>query len=629
MVASIRTFALGVALAVVAFSASAHAQTSDPAPKPAEPPQTAPPPGDSTIPQGGDTGIAPPPAVDATPPTTIPPPPGAPGSDISLDDWDRDDWTLVKPSVQLFELHGYFRVRGDLMRRLDWGNRAGTEIPTNGTGGASSALVSRYAPTSHDKAQVTDTNMRARFEPTINVSERVSLISMLDVLDNVGFGTNPATYPFDSTGANANATPLNILNDRQLSPVTNVNAVVDSVRIKRLYARITALNEQLEVKIGRMPNQWGLGMQYNGGDCLDCDFGMNVDRIQATIRLGGLLITPMLDWVSSGPVITPFGRYDGPQLDAVTWDDVPEYAVRLQKLTHPDDIREEIAQGHNVLDFGVHNSFRRQSADLVPGYYGTTFDPAAAVRQDTDIVDPTNTSFSARENRHAFLYSGNAYMKVYTPRLEFDWEAAVRAGSFRDTLETGDQQNPTKNTIRQWATAFELSWWPDDRRRGPRLMLKGGAASGDSAPGWGALDKAGTQRGTVRGSYDRTLNNFNFSPDYHVDLLLFRRIVGTVTDAWYVAPEARYFFNDAVEGRLRIEYAQTFFKSTSPGNALPMGLEVDGEIHLGAPPEGEQAGLRGALFGAVAFPFGAFRNGENGVAGKFAWTLQYRLYVTF
>ncbi len=53
--------------------------------------------------------------------------------------------------------------------------------------------------------------MRARFEPTINVSERVSLISMIDVLDNVGFGTNPATYPFDSTGSNGGTTPLNIL----------------------------------------------------------------------------------------------------------------------------------------------------------------------------------------------------------------------------------------------------------------------------------------------------------------------------------------------------------------------------------------------------------------------------------
>ncbi len=277
----------------------------------------------------------------------------------------------------------------------------------------------------------------------------------------------------------------------------------------------------------------------------------------------------MLDWVSSGPIITPFGRYDGPQLDSVTWDDVPEYAVRLQKLTHPDDIREETSQGHNVLDFGLHNSFRRQSADLIPGYYGTTFDPAAPVRQDTDVTDPTNNTFSSREERHAFLYSGNAYMKLYTPRIELDWESAVRAGSFRDSLETGDTRNPTKNTITQWATAFELSWWPDDRRRGPRLMLKGGAASGDSAPGWGALDKAGTQRGNINGKYDRTLNNFQMSPDYHVDLLMFRRIIGTVTDAWYVSPEARYFFNDAVEGRLRTVYSQTFFKSTSPGGALP------------------------------------------------------------
>ncbi len=556
--------------------------------------------------------------------TSIMPPPGAPGTDIKLDDWDRDDWTLVKPSIQLFELHGYFRVRGDLLRRLDFGNQAGTEV-NDSTNGAGTDFVSRYPNSSSDNASFTQTNLRMRLEPTINVSEKVSLVSMIDVLDNVGFGSNPATLPFGSDSSRS-STPNNFLNDRQLSPVTDLNALTDSIRVKRLYARITALNEQLEVKVGRMPNHWGMGVMFNSGDCLDCDFGMNVDRVQATLRLGGLLITPLMDWVSSGPVYQPFYRYDGQPLDAVTYDDVPEYGVRIQHLTHPDDIREQVAQGNTVFDYGVHNSFRRQSADLNDSYYAdpaAEYDPARVVTPDDDGAGSTS-----RETRTAILYTGNAYMKLYNGPVEFSAEAGVRAGRLRDTTTSIDQSLQT-TTIMQLGGAFELKFWPDDRRRGPLLMLRGGAASGDSFRGWGALDRAGTQRGAREGnSFDRSLTNLNFSPDYHVDLLTFRRVIGTVTDAWYASPEVRYFFNDQVEGRLRGVYSQTFFRNTTPGGALPMALEFNGELHLGSPPEGETSGLRGALMGGIAFPFGAFRT-EDDVGPKFAWTLQYRLYVTF
>lgn len=627
------------ALVFFALAASAQAQSSDPAAAPTPPLDSTP-----TEPVQGDVaGDVPVKAAnpDGTTPIDIPPP-GAPGTEINLDDWDRDDWTLVKPSVQLFELHGYFRTRGDLMRRLDFGNFSGTETSTNAgrsTTARTNVLQSRYPNSAGNSAGYTQTNMRFRLEPKINVSERVQLISMVDVLDNIGYGSNPSTFPFDADNVDR-STPNNFINDRQLAPLTNVNALTDSIRVKRVYARVTALNEQLEFKIGRQPNHWGLGVLYNSGDCLDCDYGQNVDRIAATLRIAGLLVTPMLDWVSSGPTFQPFYRYDGQPMDGTTWDDVPEYAIRVERLTHPDDIREQTLQGRAVLDFGFSNAFRRQSADLSSSYYGDRdtgtiqFDPAYPILgvNTSDTTAGADTS-SRRENRNGFMYTGDGYMKLYLSHFELGAEVSVRAGRFRDT-NTSQTQSLETTTMFQIGGAFEMSYWPDDRRRGPRLMLRGGAASGDSWEGWGALDRADSQRG-VRSdnSIDRSLTNFNFSPDYHVDLLMFRRIIGTVTDAWYVAPEARYFFNDQVEGRLKAVYSQTFFRRTTPGGNLPMGLEFDGELHLGSPPEGEQSGLRGVLQGGIAFPFGAFSgvntDNTNTNNPRFAWTLQYRLYVTF
>ena len=38
---------------------------------------------------------------------------------------------------------------------------------------------------------------------------------------------------------------------------------------------------------------------------------------------------------------------------------------------------------------------------------------------------------------------------------------------------------------------------------------------------------------------DHTVDNFRFHPDYHIDQILFREIIGTVTDAIYVRPHVR------------------------------------------------------------------------------------------
>ena len=48
--------------------------------------------------------------------------------------------------------------------------------------------------------------------------------------------------------------------------------------MKRAYGEVSTPVGIL--RFGRMGSQWGLGMLHNDGNCLDCDFGDNVYRIQ-------------------------------------------------------------------------------------------------------------------------------------------------------------------------------------------------------------------------------------------------------------------------------------------------------------------------------------------------------------
>ena len=130
---------------------------------------------------------------------------------------------------------------------------------------------------------------------------------------------------------------------------------------------------------------------------------------------------------------------------------------------------------------------------------------------------------------------------------------------------------------------------------------------------------------------------------------MFRQVVGTVTDAWYVAPRVAYDFDERVNGRFSLVYSQAMFKRSTAScfdegqtrcrsdqaektGSLPMGLELNGELAYGKLDAPEGGPFRASVMGGMLFPFGAFKNpdreeGEQG--GSFAWTLQWRLYVAF
>nr|ADI22034.1 hypothetical protein [uncultured myxobacterium HF0200_05J13] len=593
----------------------------------------------------------PPPAPAAPAPVAAPEPPPAPATDapsatpaakgtneISLEEWNRDDWMLLKPQLALLELHGNFRVRSGLFRRLDFNSpgvweslviNPSAEVPEYGAArypGSSGTGVTR-------EASFSGTDMRFVLEPTLNVSSNIQIKMDLEILENVVLGSHSLVPDYHG------GTPLNLMSSGQ-------GHAKDAISVSRLYAHMTALNDQLDVRVGRMPNHWGLGMLFNSGDhCLDCDYLNSTDRFSLGLRIADHVFVGAFDWLSNGPTLSPFGDSTGQALDAFTWDDASQWSMQVLRIDHPEDIRDHVNQGEFVSNYGLWAMMRKQARDLPASYYETQGDDATDyARTLTSAVD-----IEGEERRDGAFYIADGFAHLYHGAWELKAEAAIIYGSFVDNgLSAEGSSELLETTATQIGGAVELLYHIDPPGEGAQFGLKGGAASGDSWVGFGALDQAGSQRGRLGSNVDNdpddaTLNNFQFNPNYHVDLLLFRRLIGTVTDAWYARPEFSYHFGGGIEGKFAAIYSQAMeVNSTarcwdSSGNPscdadkpgqLPLGLEFDGELTYSSTPSAHGGGIHATVAGGLLFPLGGFDMGEA-FETSFAWTLQTRLAITF
>ncbi len=128
------------------------------------------------------------------------------------------------------------------------------------------------------------------------------------------------------------------------------------------------------------------------------------------------------------------------------------------------------------------------------------------------------------------------------------------------------------------------------------LGFESGIASGDdqlafgSGPFLGRRQRAPTFDNTDPFGYIATpnygeaqkntithVNNFILNRDYHVDLILWRQIVGAVTNAYYLKPSAQYLFPFGIGGKLSAIYSSSL-TTTTRGKSLPLGLEFDVDV---------------------------------------------------
>jgi len=111
-------------------------------------------------------------------------------------------------------------------------------------------------------------------------------------------------------------------------------------------------------------------------------------------------------------------------------------------------------------------------------------------------------------------------------------------------------------------------------------------ASGDNAPGWGIQP---LETSPAPGSWDGgqindgKISNFRVDPDFHVDLILWRQLVGMVTDAVVFRPGFQYNITEGLGGRLDIVYSRAIESNSTPSAGIN-NKDVKSELGHGVDP---------------------------------------------
>ncbi len=491
------------------------------------------------------------------------------------------------PKLEFFTLDGYFRFRGQMMVNLD----------ITGVQDASGAYlfpVQLQNPGGHNTLDTA--NMRLRLEPTLNVSEHVRVRAQIDVLDNYVLGSNTSSlsagagnlYPVPFYGSNAVLVPGDPRVDRP------------AITPKAVWAEIQTPVGLLS--FGRMPSQWGLGIMTNAGTGIDADYGDVKDRIQFALPpvatpIGRLTFVPILDFDSEGVLYgdTRFGAGTGQPFDAYQGDDGRTYGLKIARVDTDDEIRRKQERNEGSWNFGLYYNYRQQRwyyPQWDANGYGGTYEPGG--------TDPgTYGDSPTAVHRSAYANVASLWFRYLGPRLRVETEIAGVYGHVGNPSSDATV-SLSEVLLRQLGGSILVDYklMPNKLAIGGEL----GAASGDSSPGFGNVpsrvngpntsDPGGpTPYGSVEGAQwrqgvDNTIRNFQFNPAYRVDLILWRNILGAVTDAMYVKQTLRW---DILPG-LRLDegliYSRAMYAQSTPSakvdpNDVTKYLAGSGDANLG------------------------------------------------
>jgi uncharacterized protein (TIGR04551 family) len=193
-------------------------------------------------------------------------------------------------------------------------------------------------------------------------------------------------------------------------------------------------------------------------------------------------------------------------------------------------------------------------------------------------------------------------------------------------------REPVEST--QFGVALESDFGDPGDLVGAGLDL--GYASGDPQPGFGAsppVVSRAPEVGALEGPQadpprDNRVDNFRFHPDYRVDRILFREIIGTVTDAIYVRPHARWTIVRTLPGSLVVSVAAVASwaveATSAPGGENMLGVEVDPTLAWES-----RDGFQAALEYAALFPMAGLDNPAQNLDARPAQLVRGRLMYVF
>lgn len=489
------------------------------------------------------------------------------------------------------ELSGLFRVRAATFYNLDL-DRGVTPS------GHPLFPVPLSDPTSQTLSLA---DMRLRTDLGVfSPSGLLSAHARIDVLDNLVLGSTPEGIP--ATG-------------RSLGPAGSPGQSPPdaALRIKRAYGQVLLPVGLLAA--GRMGNQWGMGLVAGGGDCDTCDFGDSADRIVFVTPAAGHIWAVTYDFASTGPLTD---RSEGVgRLDLDPSDNVRSVTFAALRY-HSDLARARRADaGRNTIEYGLLLAYRWQNNDVPAEYL---------------LDDPSGLGAGDVMGRGYRAGVADTWARFTRRNMRIEVEAAVlQAHVEQPSLVPGAEYRVSAESL-QYGGAIQSEWTH------PRwgLGVDAGLASGDPAPGFGAFPQAGAPA-PVAGDLDGTqarlpgdnrVDNFRFHPDYRIDRILFREIIGTVTDAVYVRPHARVRIWEAsgsfVEADVAGIASQAMFPESTPGGRRPLGVEIDPTLTWKS-----RIGFTARLEYGLLLPLAGLDNVQTGQAAQPAQLLRLQLGYGF
>lgn len=580
--------------------------------------------------------LAPPSIDDAEPQEEVAPDETADPSeaDIDLDSTMPPRLNEFTAPQTILTLHGYFRTRGNLMDSLYLGRRpvedGGRDYPfdrfrpsenaVDGSpplGGCGDSADSSAMRAACDSESLGFADMRLRLAPIVTVSDEVRVHAMFDVFDNFILGS----------------TPDGIAGEDSLSFGTDTrNSIEDAIRVRRAWAEVT--NRGLgQIRFGRMGWHWGLGMFANGGEGIDSDYQTDVDRIMAVVNPFDLVhVMAAYDFANEGYVASNrLDPYSVP-VDAYQDDDVDQYMFAITRRYDDDVQKERLDRGDFVLNAGAFFVYRNQLL--------TTIDDGG------DDDDSTRTVF--RRGAEAFI--PDVWVQFLFENLRLEVEAAMVFGSvdYPGDAVPGDESAEAYEDsygLLQFGLAFEGEYRLLDDQLG--IHFDFGFASGDQdLEGLGRYDSNGlanAQRSAVSGQ-DDNISTFRFHPNYRVDLIFWRNIIGHVAGGYYFKPGISYdFIRDPFGQLLGFEVDLIWSRATAElqtwGNDPDLGVEIDASLYYRSE-DGPEIwdGFYGAAQAGVFFPMQGLgylsEEGGTEVAGgnpdlSTAWIFRFILGVSY
>jgi uncharacterized protein (TIGR04551 family) len=503
---------------------------------------------------------------------------------------------------KLLELDGYYRLRTDWLRNFNEG------FPQPGFGGTPfpTALGCKSMTIGHPcDDSLSSANMRLRLEPTINLDEGTSVHVQADLLDNLILGSTPSgeslagAYP--STTVPPTNPPVGAFGNGTQAPVTQgVNSNVPAVQIKRAWGEVALPLGVL--KFGRMPDQWGMGIAHNGGGAdpinggydYDADGGDSVDRVSFSALIPGTNLRAMVaaDWAMTRLASNQTSANKGHEAHPFDLDDSDDqngWIGALSRMDSPQEFKDAIDRGELAINYGVMFEYKTQSWD----YNLQDFTLGGATDAGGTAVSPHYVP------RGLKTYSPDLWGKLGFGRFTAEAELTGQFGTI-DHLD--DVGHTGSADIRKIGGASRVTYKGLDGKF--RIGVEGGFASGDhlsdpANPGVINLAFADPLRGVVD---DSRLTQFAFSTGYHIDMILWRTLIGAVSNAAYFKPFLQYDITRSITFKLANITSFALRTASTPGHDSLYGTEFN--VDLGY----NSGGLFVGVSYGVLFPFAALNH---------------------